>query len=156
MASLVLPVSGSDGEAESALGLVRRVDPWLAARLSVSRQFGLTRLEALALNPSQGMRPWGLVVGPHPRVFRAGRAAARAVPALSQSAMASLRAAASMFKHHDASTPVNNGNAQYQARSVRTLLSRHGIDESLFFARATSNTLNALRRGPAGLQLDLR
>jgi TPR repeat protein len=148
MESLVLPVSGSDDEAESALRVVQRADPWLAARLAVARQFGLTRLEALALNPARSLRAWGLVAGPHPRVLKAGLAAARAVPARSQAAMNCLHAAASLFNRPEAVARTGVGDIRHQNRTVRTLFSRHGISETLFFARATSRTLEGLRHGP--------
>jgi TPR repeat protein len=64
--SLVLPVAGCDTEANSAIELVRRDDPWLAVRMELARHFGLTRAEALCVDPSQGIRPWGLVVGKNP------------------------------------------------------------------------------------------
>jgi hypothetical protein len=42
---------------------IHRTDPWLAMRLRLSRRFGLTKLEALTVDPLQGVRTWGLVVG---------------------------------------------------------------------------------------------
>lgn len=76
--SLVLPVPGGDAEAREATAVIGRSSPWLAARLEVSRHFGLTRLEALAMDPAQGLRPWGLVVGPNLFVRKVRLAAPRA------------------------------------------------------------------------------
>lgn len=147
MDSMVLPVVGSDDEAETALRVVQRADPRLAARLSVARKFGLTRLEALALNPARGMRPWGLVVSPATTTRKTRLTVARAIPALSHSAMASLRAAANLFARDDAVALAIDGDVRPQARTVRVLFARHGIDESLFFAHVRPRTLEALRRG---------
>ena len=47
-------------------------DPRLAVRIELARQFGLTKLEALCVDPVDGARPWGLVVGRNPFVAKAG------------------------------------------------------------------------------------
>ena len=56
--SLVLPVSGSASEANVVIEELDRSDPWLATRLCLARQFGLTKLEALMVDPAEGKRPW--------------------------------------------------------------------------------------------------
>lgn len=147
LASLVLPVAGADDEAEAALRVVQRADPWLAARLSVARCFGLTRLEAMALDPARALRPWGLVAGPHQGILKARLAAARAIPARTARDMELLRAAASLFNRHDADANGHGRDGRNQARKMRTLFMRHGIDEALFFARASTDVLSLLRRG---------
>ena len=55
--SLVLPVGGSEDAAQSALREVHRAAPLLAMRLRLARSFGLTKLEALSVNPASGRRP---------------------------------------------------------------------------------------------------
>jgi TPR repeat protein len=146
--SLVLPLVGTDDEAMAAVEEVRRTDPWLSMRLLVSRRFGLTKLEALAVDPVQGLRSWGLVVGRNPFISQARLSAPRAVPALSQEALADLRRAAAFFEelHHGASGI--EGDLRCRSLRQRRAFERHRIDESLFFAIAKSMTLEALRQGP--------
>lgn len=146
--TLVLPIGGNERDATDALQVVGRTDPFLAARLSVSRQFGLTKHEALALNPASGARPWGLVVGTNPFIRQSRLAAGRAVPSLSSTATSTLRAAASLFSRNEHDARLREGDLRHRARLVRTLFARYGIDESTFFAKASSNVLDALRRGP--------
>lgn len=148
MASMVLPVAGSDDEADAALEVVQRSDPWLAGRLAVARQFGLTRTEALAFNPVAGLRSWGLVVLPNPAAPTAAPVRPRAIPALSPRALGCLREVANLYARHDAMTTGNDGDVRGRSRAVRTLFDHHGIDESLFFARATPSTLTGLLRSP--------
>lgn len=140
--SLVLPVPGGDAEAREATAVIGRSSPWLAARLEVSRHFGLTRLEALAMDPAQGLRPWGLVVGPNLFVRKVRLAAPRAVPALGEPAVQALQAAARLF-----ATPDRDDGPRHRARALRHLCTKHGIDDSIFFAAATVDALASLRSG---------
>jgi hypothetical protein len=145
--SLVLPMPGSDEEALAAIRDLYRADPWLATRLRLSRRFGLTKLEALAVNPAEGARPWGLVVGPNPFVTQVRLAAPRAVPALSVEAQADLRDAAALFRGaHPEAGPIEGGLRQ-RSLNQRRRFAQHRLDESMFFARANSMKLDALRRG---------
>lgn len=140
--SLVLPVPGGDAEAREATAIIGRSSPWLAARLEVSRHFGLTRLEALAMDPAQGLRHWGLVVGPNRFVRKIRLAAPRAVPALGAHAAQALQAAARLF-----ATPDRDEGPRHRARVLRQLCAKHGIDDSIFFAQATADALASLRSG---------
>ena len=140
--SLVLPVPGSDAEAREATALIARSSPWLAARLEVSRHFGLTRLEALDMDPAQGLRPWGLVIGPNRHVRKARLAAPRAVPALGGPALGALQAAAHLFV-----TPDRDELPRHRGRSLRELCKRHGINDAVFFAAASADELASLRGG---------
>ncbi|MGE0671470.1 MAG: hypothetical protein AB7O64_00290 [Methylibium sp.] len=142
MQSLVLPVHGGDAEALDAMVIIARTSPWLAARMDVSRHFGLTRLEALTMDPAQGMRSWGLVVGPNRFVRKARLAAPRAVPALGEPAVQALQTAARLF-----ATPDRDEGPQHRTRLLRSICAKHGIDESIFFAAATADTLASLRSG---------
>lgn len=142
LASLVLPVAGSEAEAAWALDQVRAVDPWLAARLAVARHFGLTRLEALSINPAEGLRPWGLVVGRNPFIVQARLAAPRAVPALNPAAREAAQRAATLFAQAG-----SEGDLRSRSSRQRRLLDRLGIDDELFFSDANSMTLESLRLG---------
>lgn len=147
MLSLVLPVPGADEDAAMALHTVQHSDPWLAARMSLARHFGLTRTEALAVDPARGERPWGLVVGPFGHLRQRRLAAARAVPAPSAAAMACLHESVSMFEREPRERLEGEGAVRGRMRSLRTLLGRHGIPESLFFAPASGALLDTLRHG---------
>jgi len=146
--SLVLPLEGGDDDASWATELVERDDPWLALRLRLSRQFGLTRLEALCVDPAQGLRPWGLVAGKNPFTTQIRLSAARAIPAMSSTAMEVAKRAASFFgqeNHHHARF---EGDLRRRMLRQHRLFERHGLDEAMFFASATTTTLESLRLGP--------
>jgi TPR repeat protein len=146
--SLVLPVPGADDEAAQALQQIGRSDPWLAVRLQLARLFGLTRLEALCIDPAEGLRPWGLVVGRNPFITQARLAAPRAVPALSAAALEAARRAASLFGQSRGQGEGAEGDLRKRTARQRRAFERHGLDEDLFFAEASSMTLEALRLGP--------
>ena len=148
MQSLVLPLEGDDGDADRAIELVRRDDPWLAVRMQLSRQFGLTKLEALCVDPADGLRPWGLVVGKNPFISQIRLSAARAIPAMSEAAMDAARRAASFFGQSSRDAQAFEGDLRRRSLRQRRAFERHGLDESMFFASATSMTLEALRFGP--------
>lgn len=142
LASLVLPVAGSETDAQWALDQVRDVDPWLAARLALARHFGLTRQEALCVDPADGLRPWGLVVGRNPFIQQARLAAPRAVPALGSAALDAAQRAATLFAQAGSA-----GDLRSRSTRLRRLFDRLGIDEELFFSDANSTTLESLRLG---------
>ncbi len=142
LGSLVLPVEGSDADAASALEQVRAADPWLATRLTLARNFGLTKLEALSVDPAGGLRPWGLVVGRNPYIVKSRLAAPRAVPALDDAALRAARQAALLFEQAGAESDVRS-----RSMRQRRLLERLGVDDRLFFSDARSTTLEALRLG---------
>jgi TPR repeat protein len=144
--SLVLPVPGAPDAAAAAIEPVRRSDPWLALRLELARAFGLTKLEALCVDPVEGLRPWGLVVGRNPFITQQRLAAPRAVPALSEGALDTARRAAAWFG--EAARDGVEGDLRRRSLRQRRLFDRLGLDDSLFFAEATSMRLEALRLGP--------
>jgi TPR repeat protein len=115
--SLVLPVPGAPDAAAAAIEQVRRSDPWLALRLELARAFGLTKLEALCVDPVDGLRAWGLVVGRNPFIGEAARDAVE-------------------------------GDLRRRSLRQRRLFERLGLDDTLFFAEASSMRLEALRLGP--------
>ncbi|MEO8057544.1 MAG: hypothetical protein ABI671_04400 [Burkholderiales bacterium] len=146
--SLVLPLDGSDAEAASAIELVGRDDPWLAVRLQLARQFGLTKLEALCVDPAEGLRPWGLVVGKNPFITQIRLSAARAIPAMTNAATEAARRAASFFGQASRDALAFEGDLRRRSLRQRRAFERHGLDEAMFFANATAMTLEALRLGP--------
>ncbi len=148
MKSLVLPLEGSDTDAAAAIELIRQDDPWLAVRLQLARHFGLTKLEALCVDPADGMRPWGLVVGKNPFISQIRLSAARAIPALSDAALDALKRAASFFGQASRDAMSFEGDLRRRSLRQRRAFERHGLDEAMFFATATSMTLEALRFGP--------
>lgn len=162
LSSLVLPLTGSEAEAQAAIQLVRREDPWLSIRMELSREFGLTKLEALCVDPLAGARPWGLVVGKNPFITQSRRAAARAVPARRPQSQETLQRAALMFSPSGPDGQPEEGNFRRRSDQQRRLFARFAIAEGMFFSQATSTVLETLRQGPkwalrarAGLQLAL-
>ena len=141
--SLVLPVAGRASDAAWALSLVQEHDVGLAARLALARAFGLTKLEALSVDPVQGLRPWGLVVGRNPFIVQARLSAPRAVPALDAAAQDVAQRAATLF----AQLPVG-GDLRVRSLRQRRLFERLGLSEELFFADASASVLDTLRLGP--------
>ncbi len=145
--SLVLPLPGEDEQAEHAIESVRRTDPWLAIRLRLSRDFGLTKLEALCTDPSEGKRSWGLVVGKNPFIALSKLSAPRAVPAVSAAALDNLHRAALFFEEARRNGSVFEGDWRRRSLQQRRVFAQHHIDEDMFFAQANSKTLEALRQG---------
>lgn len=145
--SLHLPLQGSDREARAAIEQVRRDDPWLAMRMQLSRDFGLTKLEALCVDPVAGMRPWGLVVGRNPFVVQGRLSAPRAVPALTPAALDHLRRTVMMFSESNRDGHALEGDARRRSLVQRRAFEKHGIDEAMFFAKASANILDTLRQG---------
>ncbi len=148
LASLVLPVAGSDAQAQLVIDDVQRTDPWLASRLRLARRFGLSKLEALSVDPVAGRRPWGLVVGRNPFIAQTRLSAPRAIPATTTEALDDLTNAATLFERTRRQPGAVEGDLRRRARSQRVLFERHAVDESLFFAKASAATLDALRVGP--------
>ena len=146
--SLVLPLAGELAEAEAAIALVRREDPWLAVRMQLSRHFGLTKLEALCVDPTEGLRSWGLVVGKNPFISQIRLAAARAIPALTDDALEALKRAAAFFGQASRDALAFEGDLRRRSLRQRRQFERQGLDEAMFFSSATSTTLEALRLGP--------
>jgi TPR repeat protein len=142
--TFVLPLEGSDEEAQAVVAEVRRHDACLAWRLDLSRAFGLTRLEALTVDPVQAVRPWGLAVKGN--VMQAGRGAARAVPALTEVAALALKNAASFFAQNPHAVR-GEGDLRRRSSTQRRLFKQHGFDAALYFSAAPSSTLVTLRQG---------
>ncbi|WP_280154409.1 hypothetical protein [Piscinibacter sp. XHJ-5] len=148
LSSLVLPVDGRAEDALPAIEQIRRSDPWLAVRLQLSRTFGLTKLEALCVDPAAGLRPWGLVVGKNPFISQSRLSAPRAIPATSEGALVIAREAASFFGQARRDTLAIEGDLRRRSLRQRRAFERLGLDEAMFFATASSTTLESLRLGP--------
>lgn len=145
--SLVLPVSGSASEANVALEALNHSDPMLAMRLRLSRHFGLTKLEALAVDPVKGERPWGLVVGPITFIEQIRLAAPRAIPALNEVALTDLKRAVTLFGRPWQHGYDPEGDLRRRKRSQRLAFERHSLDERMFFASVKSAELSPFRGG---------
>lgn len=145
--SLVLALPGEDEHADQAIESIRRADPWLAIRLRLSRDFGLTKLEALCTDPCEGKRPWGLVVGKNPFIVLSKLSAPRAVPAVSPAALDNLHRATQFFEEAKRNGSALEGDWRHRSLQQRRVFARHHIDEDMFFVRVKSRTLDALRQG---------
>lgn len=145
--SLVLPVGGQEAEAAVLIDAIRRDDPWMACRLRTARDFGLTKLEALSVDIVAGYRTWGLVVGTNPFIMQARLSAPRAVPALTAQALERLRRSAAFLEQARQDGAPFEGDLRKRSVRLRHLLDRHGGDEPMFFADASSTTLQSLRLG---------
>ena len=146
--TLVLPLSGTEAQATAAIEEIHRHDPWLAVRMRLSRDFGLTKLEALTVDPAQGERAWGLVVGRNPFISQARLSAPRAVPALSSAVLIDLRRAAAFFEQARGESTGLEGDLRRRSLVQRRAFERHHLVDDMFFARASSTVLDALRHGP--------
>ena len=145
--SLVLPLEGHDEDADAAIEAIMREYPWLAVRLRLSRDFGLTKLEALCVDPAQGLRPWGLVVAKNPFIHQVKLSAPRAVPATSPAALHNLRKAAAFFDQGRQDAGAIEGNLRRRSLRQRRAFERYHLQDSMFFAEANSTTLESLRQG---------
>ena len=146
--SLVIPLPGSHTETKLALDVVAEEAPWLAVRLQLSRDFGLTKLEALTVDPAAGAREWGLVIGQNPFISQRLVASPRAVPAITDEALARLRTAADFFAQLRREGSTVEGDLRHRSRTQRTVFAKHQLSEEMFFAQVTSTQLAALRDGP--------
>ena len=146
--TLVLPLAGTDAQATAVIEEIQRHDPWLAVRLRLSRDFGLTKLEALTVDPVQGERAWGLVVGRNPFISQTRLSAPRAVPALSPAILVDLRRAAAFFEQARGKAGGIEGDLRRRSLVQRRAFERHHLVETMFFAKVSSTVLDALRHGP--------
>lgn len=147
LGSLVLPVGGCEQEMGVALREVEQSSPLLAMRLRLAREFGLTKLEALSINPSSALRPWGMVVGKNPFITKMGLSEPRAIPAVSTQALKCVEAAASMFSQNGNEFESIEGPLRSRALQQRRIFQRLDIVDDLFFAKATSFQRDAIRIG---------
>ncbi len=146
--SLVLPLAGDDDAARVTIEQVRQSDPWLAVRLALARDFGLTKLEALCVDPVEGLRSWGLLVGKNPFITQNRLSAPRAVPAVTPEALEGLQRAAAFFEQSRSDSNAFEGDLRRRSVRQRRAFERFGLDESMFFAEATSTKLESFRLGP--------
>jgi TPR repeat protein len=147
LASLVLRLEGCDEDALAAISELQKSDPWLATRLRISRQFGLTKLEALTVDPVEGLRPWGLVVGQNLFISQVRLSAPRAIPAVSAAALSDLRNAAAFFGSQHKDSASIEGGLRRRSASQRRTFERFDLDETMFFASASSSVRDSIRIG---------
>ena len=146
--TLVLPVEGQTEAVQTALDAIRSYDPFLASRLVLARSFGLTKLEALTVDPVAGLRPWGLVIGQNPFIALGRLSAPRAVPAVSTNALEAAASASALFSQAEGDPLALEGNWRHRTAHLRHTFERHRLNESMFFASASSSFLDTFRLGP--------
>lgn len=145
--TLVLDVDGGDDEADCGIHEVQQIAPLLATRLRLARHFGLTKLEALSINPTTAIRPWGLVVERNPHIRKGKLSEPRAVPAASRKAIETIRNAAMEFAPHGEIADVLEGSLRARALKQRRVFQKVNLQENLFFSQANSYQRDALRIG---------
>jgi len=142
LSTLLLPCEGSESEASSAIRAIQGEDPWVAYRLRIARDFGLTKAEAMHLDVVAGARAWGLVLQAPPT----GKARIpRVLPALRPQALDNLRMAVEFFKRNGQQLAASEAGRRQRSQRLRFALDRRGIDESLFFVQASGSVLSARR-----------
>ena len=145
--TLVLDVNGCEEEANSGIEEVQQIAPLLATRLRLARHFGLTKLEALSINPSTAIRPWGLVVERNLHIKKGNLSEPRAVPAASRKALETIRNAAMEFAPHGEIADLLEGSLRARALKQRRVFQKVNLRENLFFSQANSTQRDALRIG---------
>lgn len=147
LATLVFPVLGREEEAQQAISDLHRADPWLATRLQLARDFGLTKLEALTVDAADGQRPWGLVVGRNPFISHVRLSAPRAVPALNERCLRNLTKAAAFFGSQNGDSTAIEGDLRRRSATQRRLFRRFHLSEEMFFVSADSWLRDSMRVG---------
>ncbi|WP_313570126.1 hypothetical protein [Comamonas terrigena] len=145
--TLVFDVQGTENEADSGIAEVQQVSPLLATRLRIARYFGLTKLEALSINPATAIRPWGLVVDRNPYIKKGSLAEPRAVPAASRKAIECIRNAAMEFAPNGEIAELLEGSLRARSLKQRRLFQKINLQEHLFFSQANSSQRYSIRIG---------
>ncbi len=145
--TLVLDVQGREEDADSGIAEVQQIAPLLATRLRLARHFGLTKLEALSINPTTAIRPWGLVVEPSSYIKKGSLSEPRAVPAASREAIECIRKAAMEFAPNGEIADLLEGSFRARSLKQRRIFQRINLQENLFFSQANSSQRDALRIG---------
>jgi TPR repeat protein len=143
MRSLVLPVEGDREEFDAAIRDIEQTEPWLCALLRLSREFGLTKQEALSLDPVAAERPWGLVTTPMSFLGLGRAISPRVVPAVDTAAAAALKRTVALFSR----TPAREPESPQRIGNLRRRIAYLGLDETLFFAGAGSAERDRVRVG---------
>lgn len=147
--SFVLPVHGSDHEAERIINDVMRIDPWIAHKLRTSRNFGLTKTEAINVDLTSGIRSWGLVVSDDAADERLRTRFSRTIPALEPRHMEQLRESVNFFRIASESGTIVNGERRQRPHTLRYVMERVGFEESIFFAQVPTSKISSFRQGPS-------
>ena len=98
-------------------------------------------------DPTDGRRPWGLVVGKNRFIAQSKMSEPRAVPAVSPAALDNLHRAALFFEEAQRDGSLFEGDWRRRSLHQRRVFARHHLDENMFFAKVNSTTLDALRQG---------
>lgn len=150
--SFVLPLQGTDDDALNVIEEMERIDPWVAHRLRVSRNFGLTKAEATCVDVVSGVRSWGLVVSSGAADHSHRTRFCRAIPALQDQFLQSLRESAEFFRLAGEGLALSNLEQRQRSKKLRYRIERSGIDESMFFAQVPTTILTSLRQGASWAQ----
>ena len=155
--SFVLPVTGSEDEAQNAISEIHEISPLLAMRLRLARAFGLTKLEALSMNINATIRPWGIVLEKNIQIAKRRLAEPRVIPAASECAVDCLENAANLFSSKYQESTVLEGSFRSRSLQLRRLLQKLQVQEKIFFSFATSQQRETIRVGPkwAKVQKDI-
>ena len=147
LGTFVLPIRGERKRAFEAIDIIARLDPGVAHRLRIARDFGLTRTEAICVDIASGSRPWGFVVSKDAADERLRSRFSRAIPALESRFLDHLREAAEFFGHTGESGSVTRGERRLREHRLKYVLELCDLDESLFFAQVPTATIATLRQG---------
>lgn len=147
LCSFVLPVSGLEEDAEAAILEIQSVTPMLAMRLRLARAFGLTKLEALSMNITTTIRPWGLVLEKNTLVAKGKLSEPRVIPATSTYAMNCLDIASALFTSNSLESTIFEGSLRARSLQLRRLLQKLHVQEKIFFSSASSQERESTRVG---------
>jgi TPR repeat protein len=145
--TFVLRAEGSDHEADAALEALRSTAPRLAARLTIARDFGLTKREALTIDLSKGLRPWGVLIEQDASHDQRRPQGSRAVPAICDGVVARLAVITQYFTEDAPPNKAASEDLRQRFDATRYALKKGHFDEKLFFAVARTATLDTLRVG---------
>ncbi|ABX34371.1 hypothetical protein Daci_1728 [Delftia acidovorans SPH-1] len=119
----------------------------LAMRLRLARAFGLTKLEALSMNITTTIRPWGLVLEKNTLVAKGKLSEPRVIPATSTYAMNCLDIASALFTSNSLESTIFEGSLRARSLQLRRLLQKLHVQEKIFFSSASSQERESTRVG---------
>lgn len=147
LCTFVLPAEGDETKAHEAIDQIFLLEPGVAHRLRIARDFGLTKSEAICADFALGVRTWGFIVMRDPVDKRCRSSFSRAIPALNDNFIDHLHEAANDLQRRGENAPPTRSERREREHRIKYALELCGFDESLFFAQATPATLARLGRG---------
>lgn len=144
--TFILPIHGDERKVQDAIKTVERLDPSIAHRLQIARNFGLTKSEALFVDIAAGIRPWGFVVTREAADGRLRSRYYRAIPALELKYLDHLRETNELFQQIGEGGSLIPIDRQERKRRLEHVLTLCGFDESIFFAQVPADTMLKLKR----------